>query len=595
MSNRLKTEASPYLRMHSENPVDWYPWGAEALQKAKEEQKPLFLSIGYSACHWCHVIARESFEDREVAAFLREHFIAVKVDREERPDIDAVYLLACQAFTGSAGWPTTVLATPEGLPFFAATYLTREQLLATLRAVQLQWSSQREKLLAAAEQVAEHLRYYARPQLEEPQAIKPLVDGMAEQYRSRYDFLCGGFGQAPKFPTPHALLFLLRYGASQNDPAAWQMAIHTLEQMARGGIYDQIGGGFCRYATDRQWLIPHFEKMLYDNALLLWVYAESWRLTGQPFFRRVAEETADYLLRELKLPEGGFASSQDADSQGVEGGYYLFTPAEVEQALGEDAKILCQWYDISEQGNWEGKSIPNLLSNPDWQRLPEGMEELRQRLRLWRENRCQLGRDNKVVTAWNAMAMGALACAGRILERPDYRAAAEELDRFWQNTLTDPHGKLTHSCYGARMGYDGLLEDYAYGAWACLELFRATGEKGYLAQAAGLAEELEGQFAAPEGGFCLYAAQSEQLAARPVELYDGATPSGNAMAALVLLRLARETGEPVWEQRAQAQLTFLRRGIPAQAAMGYAFGGYVLLEAAELEGERSGGAFTNHS
>ena len=373
------------------------------------------------------------------------------------------------------------------------------------------------------------------------------------------------------------------------------MAVHTLEQMARGGIYDQLGGGFCRYSTDQKWLVPHFEKMLYDNALLLWLYAEGWRLTGNRWFRGVAEGTADYLLRELRLPGGGFASSQDADSDGVEGGFYLFTPEEVCAALGEvDGQKLCQWYDITEAGNWEGKSIPNLLQNAQYQQEPEWLDGLRQRLRVWREKRYTLRRDDKVIASWNGMAIGALAAAGRLLERPDYLAVAEEAAASWKDTLMNPHGKLVHSGYGLRMGYDGLLEDYAYGAWAWLELFRATDEQAYLVQAKGLAEAMEEQFAVPEGGFALYGQDSEPLIARPVELYDGAVPSGNAMAALVLLRLSRETGEDVWKARAESQLTFLRRAVPMAQATGYSFSGYVLLEAEE-EGVEMQAVFTKDS
>lgn len=595
MANRLKEQASPYLRMHQDNPVDWYPWCAEAFQRAKEEQKLLFLSIGYSACHWCHVIARESFSDEEVADFLRAHFISVKVDREERPDIDAVYLLACQVFAGSGGWPTTILATPDGKPIFAATYLPKEQLLSVLFAAWRKWESNPEQVQAAADAVSDHINGFARPRQVELQAVKPLLDEMAEQYRSHYDFQYGGFGTAPKFPTPHAILFLLRYGARQNDSAAWHMAVHTLEQMARGGIYDQLGGGFCRYSTDQKWLVPHFEKMLYDNALLLWLYAEGWRLTGNRWLRGVAEATADYLLRELRLPGGGFASSQDADSDGIEGGFYLFTPEEVCAALGEvDGQKLCQWYDITEAGNWEGKSIPNLLQNAQYQQEPEWLDGLRQRLRVWREKRYTLRRDDKVIASWNAMAIGALAAAGRLLKRPDYLTAAEEAAASWKDTLMDPHGKLVHSGYGLRMGYDGLLEDYAYGAWAWLELFRATDEQAYLVQAKGLAEAMEEQFAVPEGGFALYGQDSEPLIARPVELYDGAVPSGNAMAALVLLRLSRETGEDVWKARAESQLTFLRRAVPMAQATGYSFSGYVLLEAEE-KGVEMQAVFTKDS
>ncbi|PWL90849.1 MAG: hypothetical protein DBY10_05190 [Clostridiales bacterium] len=584
MSNRLKTEASPYLQMHSENPVDWYPWGAEAFQRAREEEKPIFLSIGYSACHWCHVIARESFEDNEIAELLREDFISVKVDKEERPDVDAVYLLASQVFTGSAGWPTTVLATPEGKPFFAATYLPREQLAAVLLAAAHQWRSNREKVLAAADQAAERMEWYSVPQPVEPLAPEKMLELAVAQLQARYDPKWGGFGSAPKFPTPHSLAFLLRYGIQKGETEAWHMAVNTLEQMARGGIYDQIGGGFCRYSTDEQWLVPHFEKMLYDNAMLLWAYAEGWRQTRRPLFQAVAQETADYLLRELRGPQGGFYCSQDADSEGVEGGYYLYTPAEVRAVLGdEDGQTFCDWFDITEAGNFQGKNVPNLLKNPQFGQRDGTIDRLREQLRVSRSGRGPLSRDEKVVTSWNAMAIGALAAAGRILERPEYLAEAVRGQEFLDTHLVDPHGQLVHSCRGERMGYDGLLEDYAYEGWALLELFRATGEERYLRRAGALAQEMEGRFGDPAGGYYLYGAESEALVVRPKETYDGAVPSGNAMAALVLLRLSRYTGEDRWRQAAERQLQFLR-AVPGETAFQFTFTCYVLAEA-EAPGE----------
>ena len=584
MSNRLKTEASPYLQMHSENPVDWYPWGAEAFQRAREEEKPIFLSIGYSACHWCHVIARESFEDNEIAELLREDFISVKVDKEERPDVDAVYLLASQVFTGSAGWPTTVLATPEGKPFFAATYLPREQLAAVLLAAAHQWRSNREKVLAAADQAVERMEWYSVPQPVEPLAPEKMLELAVAQLQARYDPKWGGFGSAPKFPTPHSLAFLLRYGIQKGETEAWHMAVNTLEQMARGGIYDQIGGGFCRYSTDEQWLVPHFEKMLYDNAMLLWAYAEGWRETRRPLFQAVAQETADYLLRELRGPQGGFYCSQDADSEGVEGGYYLYTPAEVRAVLGdEDGQTFCDWFDITEAGNFQGKNVPNLLKNPQFGQRDGTIDRLREQLRVSRSGRGPLSRDEKVVTSWNAMAIGALAAAGRILERPEYLAEAVRGQEFLDTHLVDPHGQLVHSCRGERMGYDGLLEDYAYEGWALLELFRATGEERYLRRAGALAQEMEGRFGDPAGGYYLYGAESEALVVRPKETYDGAVPSGNAMAALVLLRLSRYTGEDRWRQAAERQLQFLR-AVPGETAFQFTFTCYVLAEA-EAPGE----------
>ncbi len=583
MSNRLKLEASPYLQMHSENPVDWYPWCAEAFQRAREEGKPIFLSIGYSACHWCHVIARESFECTEVGELLKKDFISIKVDKEERPDVDAVYLLASQVFTGSAGWPTTVLATPEGKPFFAATYLPREQLTAILMAAAQQWRDRREKVLVAAEQATAQMERYCVPQPAEPLSPQVMMEQAVTQLRARYDGKWGGFGGAPKFPTPHTLMFLLRYGIQKGETDAWQMAVKTLEQMARGGIYDQIGGGFCRYSTDERWLAPHFEKMLYDNALLLWAYAEGWRQTQRPLFREVAQETAAYLLRELHGSRGGFYCSQDADSQGVEGGYYLYTPGEVSAVLGdEDGKKFCDWFDITEKGNFEGKNVPNLLNNPKYSQRDGEMDQLREKMRISRSERAHLSRDEKVVTSWNAMAIAALAAAGRIFQCAEYRDEAIKGQAFLESRLVDPHGRLMHSCRGAAMGYDGLLEDYAYEGWALLELFRTTGEERYLKRAVELAEAMETRFTGLEPGYYLYAVDSEALIVRPKETYDGAVPSANSMATLVLLRLGRYTEEARWKAAAAQQLTVLR-SVPPETAFQFAFACYVLAEA-EAEG-----------
>ena len=495
-----------------------------------------------------------------------------------------MYLLASQVFTGSAGWPTTVLATPEGKPFFAATYLPREQLAAVLLAAAHQWRSNREKVLAAADQAVERMEWYSVPQPVEPLAPEKMLELAVAQLQARYDPKWGGFGSAPKFPTPHSLAFLLRYGIQKGETEAWHMAVNTLEQMARGGIYDQIGGGFCRYSTDEQWLVPHFEKMLYDNAMLLWAYAEGWRQTRRPLFQAVAQETADYLLRELRGPQGGFYCSQDADSEGVEGGYYLYTPAEVRAVLGdEDGQTFCDWFDITEAGNFQGKNVPNLLKNPQFGQRDGTIDRLREQLRVSRSGRGPLSRDEKVVTSWNAMAIGALAAAGRILERPEYLAEAVRGQEFLDTHLVDPHGQLVHSCRGERMGYDGLLEDYAYEGWALLELFRATGEERYLRRAGALAQEMEGRFGDPAGGYYLYGAESEALVVRPKETYDGAVPSGNAMAALVLLRLSRYTGEDRWRQAAERQLQFLR-AVPGETAFQFTFTCYVLAEA-EAPGE----------
>ncbi|MBO5556815.1 MAG: thioredoxin domain-containing protein, partial [Oscillospiraceae bacterium] len=416
MGNHLAGERSPYLLDHAENPVDWYPWGEEAFQKAKREDKPVFLSIGYSTCHWCHVMAQESFEDERVAAILNRDFVSVKVDREERPDVDAVYMEVCTALNGSGGWPLTILMAPDQQPFFAGTYLPRESrgrymgLVPLLQAVAAKWKSDRASLLKTGGELAAYLRREAPAGGDAPDGA--LLDRAIEQLRASYDKEYGGFGTAPKFPAAHNLLLLLRFGKLAGDKEARAMAEHTLQQMARGGIYDHIGGGFARYSTDREWLAPHFEKTLYDNALLALAYTEAWQEGHFALYRDTAESILDYCLRELHCEQGGFSSGQDADSEGVEGKYYLFTPAEVCSVLGDKAgKPFCECYDITEEGNFQGKSIPNLLLNTRWNLLPEGYDDLREKLRLYRAARCPLRTDTKRLTAWNGLMLMALARA----------------------------------------------------------------------------------------------------------------------------------------------------------------------------------------
>ena len=388
MSNSLIKEKSPYLRQHAENPVDWLPWGQEAFNRSDHEDKPIFLSIGYSTGHWCHVMAHESFEDSQVAELLNRYYIPVKVDREERPDVDSVYMKACVALTGSGGWPLTIIMTPEKLPFFAGTYIPKNSrdgqagLIPLLSAIAAKWDRDRESLLQTAQEISS---FVAREQPGSPaQPGKDKLTAAAGQLAAAYDKEYGGFGTAPKFPSPHDLLFLLRLSHFTGDKEQRQMVDKSLRQMYRGGIFDHFGGGFSRYSTDREWLAPHFEKTLYDNALLSFLYTEAWQDGHMALYRDVAESTLDYCLRELKAEEGGFFSAQDADSEGVEGAYYLFTPAEVKSVLGEDAgRHFCNCYDITDEGNFHGKSIPNLLLNNRWNFVPEGYDEYREKLRIY--------------------------------------------------------------------------------------------------------------------------------------------------------------------------------------------------------------------
>ena len=378
MPNQLQFEKSPYLLQHQDNPVAWLPWGSRAFDAARTGDKPVFLSIGYSTCHWCHVMAHESFEDPAVAEALNRNFISIKVDREERPDIDAVYMAACVAMTGSGGWPLTVLMTPDQKPFWTGTYLPKEALLSLLEQVAHLWHRDRPRLYTVGEEWAAHLQAEQAGRPGTPQ--RDLVTQAAAQYRQAFDPVWGGFGQAPKFPTAHNLLFLMRYARCSGDSGAMQMALQTLDAMYRGGLFDHVGGGFSRYSTDRHWLVPHFEKMLYDNALLIFSYAEAFQYTRRPLYQTVACRAAEYVLRELEAPTGGFFCGQDADSDGVEGKYYVFTPAELRSVLGEDAEPFCRWYGITARGNFEGWSIPNLIGQGNIDSEPEAMADIRARL-----------------------------------------------------------------------------------------------------------------------------------------------------------------------------------------------------------------------
>ena len=582
MANRLQHEKSPYLRLHAEDPVDWFPWGAEALERAKRENRPIFLSIGYMSCHWCHVMAKESFADPAVAEALRD-YVAVKVDREERPDLDAVYLRACAAISGSAGWPMTLLLTPEGEPFFAATYLPKENrgdrigLLPLLRAAARKWREDPEELRRSGAALTAMLRRSAETPPEEPslacaeRAKNQLLDSFDEEY--------GGFGTAPKFPAPHQLLFLLRYARAANDRAARAAAEKTLRQMARGGIFDQIGGGFSRYSTDREWLAPHFEKTLYDNALLALAYTEAWQDGRLALYRSVAERTLDWCLRELRDERGGFFAGQDADSAGEEGAYYLFTPAEVRAVLGEsEGRGFCECYDVTEEGNFRGKSIPNLLLNQRWQLVPEGYGLYREKLRHYRRQRLPLAVDNKVLTGWNGLLLAALARAGRVFDSPVYLDAARELADFLAREAGEP-GALKAVWIEGEARFPARLDDYAFYALGLLELYRADYDPKHLRLAAKLAEQIPARFADPAGGFFLTAADDEKLILRPKETADGALPCGNSAAALLFRRLWRLTAREEWREASEKQLRFLCGGLGAYPAAA-CFGLTAVLDAA---------------
>ena len=541
--------------------MDWYPWCEEVFQKAAREDKPIFLSIGYSTCHWCHVMAHESFEDSEVADLLNREFISIKVDREERPDIDAVYMSVCQAMTGSGGWPLTIFMTPEQKPFFAGTYFPkyggygRFGLMDLLNRVAYLWKNNREELLRAGNQITAAINQGQTGNGSQPD--RRLVERAYSQLAQRFDHKWGGFGAAPKFPTPHNLLFLMRYADTLQESNAMKMAEITLEDMAKGGIFDHIGGGFSRYSTDEMWLVPHFEKMLYDNTLLLIAYTKAYQHTKKESFADTADRTAGYILRELTDEEGGCYCGQDADSDGVEGKYYVFTPEEVKTVLGEEnGEEFCCLYDITDTGNFEGKSIPNRIrsSEDGW-----NMDDPRlNKLYEYRLNRTKLHKDDKILLSWNAWAIIALAKAGQVLEEPSYLDAAVRIHVFIERKMVDGNDRLYLRYRDGDAAYVGQLEDYAVYALALLELYRVTFDAKYLQAAIHRAKQMLELFEDKnKGGYFMTAFDGEQLIARPKETYDGAMPSGNSVAAMVLQTLASLTGERSWQAAADRQLSFL--------------------------------------
>ncbi|MFV0498397.1 MAG: thioredoxin domain-containing protein [Candidatus Fimivivens sp.] len=562
--NHLKLEKSPYLLQHVSNPVDWYPWGKAAFDKAKSEDKPVFLSIGYSTCHWCHVMAHESFEDTAVAAALNRDFISIKVDREERPDVDAVYMSVCQVLTGAGGWPLSVMLTPDQKPFWVGTYLPKNSrhgmpgLMDLLSAVTHQWRTGRAALLRSGEQIVSALQ--SQTQRTHPSdPTKAFLAHALAQFKRSYDAHWGGFGSAPKFPTAHNLLFLLRYSAVLGDTSAKEMSLHTLTQMYRGGIFDHIGGGFSRYSTDAKWLVPHFEKMLYDNALLAYAYLEAYQMSQKELYKTVVTKTLDYVLRELTDPQGGLYCGQDADSDGVEGKYYVFSPEEIISMLGEsDGKCLCEWFDITEQGNFEHLNILNLLENSDFEKIDDRIERLCQKLYHYRLSRVALHKDDKVLTAWNGLMIAALARAGWLLNDTKYLHAAMKSQHFIAEHLTDADGRLRVRWREGESAHDGQLDDYAFYALALLALYQSTFDVDYLSAATTVTQQMITLFADDaNGGFYRSASDSERLITRTKEVYDGALPSGNAVAAVVLGHLAALTGETKWQQTTDRQLRFV--------------------------------------
>ena len=573
MSNRLQYETSPYLLQHKDNPVDWYPWCKEAFERAKAEDKPIFLSIGYSTCHWCHVLAHESFEDREIAELLNRHFISIKVDKEERPDIDSVYMAVCQAFTGSGGWPTSIFMTAEQMPFFAGTYFPKATMRQLLLTIYEQWEHNRKALLKQSDDLVKHLRSTA-PAFENYDA--EWTHSAVKLYKRIYDRNYGGFGRAPKFPTPHNLLFLLSYYQRYQDAECLRMAEHTLLQMYRGGLFDHIGFGFCRYSTDKQFLVPHFEKMLYDNALLILAYCKAYAVTKKPLYLEIAEKTASYILREMTSPEGGFYSAQDADSEGEEGKFYLFTPDEIKKVLGsEKGGAFNRHFDISEEGNFEGKNIPNLLKSAPTEEFDPCFAPLRK----YRRQRYSLHLDDKILTAWNSLMIAAMCELYLTSGKGMYLDAAKGADAFIQNHLWE-NGALFVSYRDGKHGTHGFLDDYAGYIFAQLALYKATLNNEYIKRTEHLCNKVKEDFGDNTGGFYLYGQSGEELIVRPKETYDGAIPSGNSLMAYNLVRLAQLKEDEKSQTAAERQLDFVAAEA-AQYPPGYAMYLSALLEFTE--------------
>jgi uncharacterized protein YyaL (SSP411 family) len=576
-TNRLIGETSPYLLQHAHNPVDWYPWGEEALSKSKREDKPILLSIGYSACHWCHVMERESFEDERTARLMNENFVCIKVDREERPDLDQIYMNAVQMMTRHGGWPLTVFLTPDLVPFYGGTYFPPEDRYQMpgfprlLTAVAEAYRARPDEVRQSAWEILSELRRMGVAQESRESINTDLLDAAFRALSRSYDPRHGGFGSAPKFPSSMNLEFLLRTYKRTDDRGALEMVTHTCRRMAEGGMYDQLGGGFHRYSTDARWLVPHFEKMLYDNALLARLYLHVFQATGEEFHRRVVTETLDYVAREMRDPSGAFYSTQDADSEGREGKFFVWDKAAIDALLGaDDARLFCAYYGVTERGNFEGENILN-VERPAEEvardlgltvgRLREAVERGRNALFEEREKRVKPGRDEKTIAAWNGLMIESFAAAAAALGREDYREAAEGCARFLAERMVS-EGVLLHVSKDGRAKHAGFLDDYSFVASALVTLYETTGALRWLEEALRLADKMIGEFWDEEGGGFFYNGRSgEQLIVRNKDYFDNATPSGNSVAAELLLRLSVLTGREDYARKAVNVLRLIRDAV----------------------------------
>ena len=574
MPNRLSQETSPYLLQHSDNPVDWYPWGDEALSRARDEDRPILLSIGYSACHWCHVMERESFENEEIASLMNENFVNIKVDREERPDLDSVYMEAVQMLTGSGGWPMTVFLTPEGRPYYGGTYFPPEDRQGMpgfprlLAAASEAYRTNKGEIERVTRQLADQMGRSGQM----PRGVNPLTTEFMHtaysQLATQFDHLNGGFGNAPKFPQPMTPEFMLRYHQHGFNSRALEMVQLTLQKMAYGGIYDQVGGGFHRYSTDAYWLVPHFEKMLYDNALLARLYLHAWQITSNPLYRRITEETLDYVLREMTDTAGGFYSAQDADSEGVEGKFFVWTPDELRAALGPDAELVMGYYGVTDRGNFEGANILNVPKHPEDYadergvsegELSEAVQSARATLLEIRERRIHPLLDDKVLTGWNGLMLRSFAEAGAALNRVDYLDAARRNAAFLLDSMRDETGRILRTWRNGQAKLLGYLEDYACLADGLLALHEATLESRWLWEANVVAEGIIELFWDDAvGGFYDTGSDHESLMIRPRDVFDNAQPCGGSVTTDVLLRLAIITGNDDFATKAATPIRALQ-------------------------------------
>jgi len=563
--NRLIREKSPYLLQHARNPVDWHPWSDGAFDRARAENKPIFLSVGYSTCHWCHVMAHESFEDREVARLMNETFVCIKVDREERPDVDGIYMTVCQIMTGSGGWPLTILMTPERKPFFAGTYIPKENrhgrvgMIELIQGVQRVWQTRQGDVISSAEQVTTALQQASAESSAGDPPGKTACRAAYEALSGQFDEGHGGFGGAPKFPSPHHFLFLLRYWKRTGEPKALEMVEKSLSAMRRGGIYDQLGYGFHRYSTDARWRLPHFEKMLYDQAMLSMAFLEAFQATGKEIYSETAGEIFTYVLRDLKAPGGGFFCAEDADSEGEEGRFYQWTESEIRGTLGPaEAALVIETFGVEKDGNFldeatrvrTGRNIFFLAKSPG-AATRTTLEGARERLFRARQQRVRPGRDDKILTDWNGLMIAAMAKGAQVLDRPDWAEAAAEAARFVLVHLRDKRGRLLHRYREGEAAVSGMLDDYAFLIWGLLELYEATFDAEALKTALELADNTIDHFHdEKDGGFFFTADDGEEILFRHKDSYDGAIPSGNSVIMLDLLRLSRITGRSDLEQKA---------------------------------------------